>query len=32
MSVHFEADIHITEDGPVDLTQGLQELPYIIGG
>jgi methionyl aminopeptidase len=32
MSVHFEADIHITEDGPIDLTQGLQELPYIIGG
>jgi len=22
----------ITEDGPVDLTAGLQELPYIVGG
>ena len=31
MSVHFEADILITADGPVDLTQGLQELPFIVG-
>lgn len=31
MSVHYEADILITEDGPLDLTEGLQELPYIVG-
>jgi methionyl aminopeptidase len=31
-SVHYEADVLITEDGPVDLTAGLQELPYIVGG
>ena len=32
MSVHYEADVYITEDGPLDLTEGLQELPYIVGG
>jgi hypothetical protein len=32
ISVHYEADVLITEDGPVDLTEGLQELPYIVGG
>ncbi|MBT4583644.1 MAG: M24 family metallopeptidase [Phycisphaerae bacterium] len=32
MTVHYEADVHITEDGPVDLTEGLQEIPYIVGG
>ena len=31
MSVHYEADVLITEDGPVDLTEGLQELPSIVG-
>ena len=31
MSVHYEADVLISEDGPIDLTEGLQELPNIIG-
>jgi methionyl aminopeptidase len=31
MSVHYEADVFISEDGPVDLTQGLQQLPNIVG-
>ena len=31
IAVHYEADVHITEDGPVDLTEGLQNLPYIVG-
>ncbi len=31
MSVHYEADILISSDGPVDLTDGLQELPDIVG-
>lgn len=30
-SVHYEADVLITEDGPVDLTEGLQQLPDIVG-
>ncbi|MBT5136418.1 MAG: type I methionyl aminopeptidase [Phycisphaerae bacterium] len=31
MSVHYEADILISEDGPIDLTEGLQDLPNIVG-
>ena len=31
LSVHYEADILITEDGPCDLTEGLEELPDVVG-
>ncbi len=31
MSVHYEADVLITSDGPRDLTQGMRELPDIVG-
>jgi methionyl aminopeptidase len=31
ISVHYEANILITEDGPEDLTEGLDMLPDIIG-
>jgi methionyl aminopeptidase len=31
MSVHYEADVFISEDGPIDLTVGLQQLPNIVG-
>ena len=31
LSVHYEADVHITESGPVNLTAGLFELPEIVG-
>jgi len=31
ISVHYEADVLIGNDGPIDLTKGLQELPNIIG-
>lgn len=31
ISVHYEADVLITEDGPIDLTEGLQNLPDIVG-
>lgn len=31
LSVHYEADVLITEDGPRDLTEGLQDLPSIVG-
>lgn len=31
MSVHYEADILIGSDGPVDLTEGLHDLPYLVG-
>lgn len=31
LSVHYEADVLITEDGPVNLTAGLFELPEIVG-
>lgn len=31
LSVHYEADIHITEDGPCELTEGLERLPDIVG-
>ena len=30
-SVHYEADVYITDNGPIDLTKGLQDLPYIVG-
>ena len=32
MCVHYEADVLITDDGPIDLTEGLQQLPNIVGG
>ena len=31
MSVHYEADILIGADGPIDLTEGLHDLPYLVG-
>ncbi len=31
LSVHYEADVLITEDGPDNLTEGLFELPDVIG-
>jgi methionyl aminopeptidase len=31
LSVHYEADVLITEDGPRDLTEGMQDLPDIVG-
>ena len=31
MSVHYEADVLITSDGPRDLTKGMRELPDIVG-
>ena len=31
LSVHYEADIHITEEGPCELTEGLERLPDIVG-
>ncbi|MDP7006021.1 MAG: type I methionyl aminopeptidase [Phycisphaerales bacterium] len=31
MSVHYEADIFISSNGPIDLTEGLHELPYLVG-
>ena len=30
-SVHYEADVLITEDGARDLTEGLERLPIVIG-
>lgn len=30
-SVHYEADVLITEKGPRDLTEGMTELPDIVG-
>ena len=30
-SVHYEADVLITDDGPRDLTEGMQDLPNIVG-
>lgn len=30
-AVHYEADILIGDDGPIDLTEGLQDLPNIVG-
>ena len=31
MSVHYEADVLIGDNGPIDLTEGLQDLPNIVG-
>ena len=31
MCVHFEADVLIGEDGPIDLTANLHDLPYLVG-
>ncbi|MBL0926258.1 MAG: type I methionyl aminopeptidase [Phycisphaerales bacterium] len=31
MSVHYEADVLITEDGPRDLTEGLSSQPDVVG-
>jgi len=31
MSVHYEADVLVTEEGPVNLTEGLFKLPEIVG-
>ena len=31
LSVHYEADILITADGPCNLTDGLDELPDVVG-
>lgn len=31
MTVHYEADVLITENGPRDLTEGMTELPDVIG-
>ncbi|MBC8309679.1 MAG: type I methionyl aminopeptidase [Phycisphaerales bacterium] len=32
ISVHYEADVLIGDEGPIDLTEGLQDLPAIVGG
>ena len=29
--VHYEADVLITEDGPRDLTEGMAQLPFVVG-
>lgn len=31
MTVHYEADVLITESGPRDLTEGMTDLPDVIG-
>ncbi len=31
LSVHYEANILVTDNGPCDLTKGLDELPDIVG-
>lgn len=31
LSVHYEADVMITEDGPWNLTEGMESLPDIVG-
>ncbi len=31
LSVHYEADILITKDGPLELTEGLDGLPDVVG-
>ncbi len=31
LSVHHEADVLITEEGPRDLTEGMQDLPDVVG-
>ncbi len=30
-SVHYEADVLITENGPRDLTEGMDQLPDVVG-
>lgn len=32
LSVHYEADVLITPDGPRDLTAGMDALPDVVGG
>jgi len=32
LAVHYEANILITKEGPCDLTEGMDELPDIVGG
>jgi methionyl aminopeptidase len=31
LSVHYEADVLITENGPIDLTEGMDDLPDVVG-
>ncbi|MHC4826706.1 MAG: M24 family metallopeptidase [Planctomycetota bacterium] len=31
LSVHYEADVLITDDGPLDLTEGMDQLPDVVG-
>lgn len=31
LAVHYEADVLVTEDGPRDLTEGMQDLPDVVG-
>ncbi|MHC4768265.1 MAG: M24 family metallopeptidase, partial [Planctomycetota bacterium] len=31
LSVHYEADVLVTEDGPMDLTEGMDQLPDVVG-
>lgn len=31
LSVHYEANVLITEDGPRDLTEGMSDLPDVVG-
>lgn len=32
LSVHYEADVLVTADGPRNLTEGLFDLPEVVGG
>lgn len=32
LSVHYEADVMITADGPRNLTEGMWDLPDVVGG
>lgn len=31
LAVHYEADVLMTSDGPMDLTEGMQQLPDVVG-
>ena len=31
LSVHYEANVMVTDDGPEDLTAGMQDLPDVVG-
>jgi len=31
LSVHYEHDVYIGEDGPIVLTEGLEQLPDVVG-